>query len=160
MEAWQLVLVGMVMLLGLFGVLVPGIPGSWLVWSGVLWWSAQERMASAWWLLVGSTALLLLTQMVVWQLGPRRMRYVGVTPRMAVFAGTGALVGFVVVPVVGAVAGFVGGVYGSERLRLGGHGEALTSTRTVMRTAGASVLVELLACLLIVAAWVWVVLAG
>ncbi|MFD5426661.1 DUF456 domain-containing protein [Streptomyces sp. NPDC127084] len=160
MVAWQLVLVGMVMLLGLFGVLVPGVPGSWLVWSGVLWWSAQERSASAWWLLVGSTALLLVTQMVVWQLGPRRMRGVGITPRMAVFAGAGALVGFVVVPVVGAVAGFVGGVYGSERLRLGGHGEAMTSTRTVMRAAGTSVLVELLGCLLIVAAWVCVVVAS
>ncbi|MGW2560372.1 DUF456 domain-containing protein [Streptomyces sp. NPDC001514] len=154
MGAWQLVLVGMVMLLGLVGVLVPGVPGTWLVWAAVLWWALQAQTTLAWWVLVWATALLLVNQAVVWQLGPRRMRGVGITPRMALFAGLGALVGFVLLPVVGAAVGFVGGVYGSERLRLGGHGEAVTSTRTVMRAAGTSVLVELLGCLLVVGAWV------
>ncbi|MGW7366920.1 DUF456 domain-containing protein [Streptomyces sp. NPDC054841] len=160
MGAWQLVLVGMVMLLGLLGVLVPGVPGTWLVWSAVLWWAVQARTALAWWVLVGATALLLVNQVVVWQLGPRRMRGVGITRRMAVFAGTGALLGFVLLPVVGAVVGFIGGVYGSERLRLGGHGEAMTSTRTVMRAAGTSVLVELFGCLLVAGAWVGAVIRG
>ncbi|MFD7441289.1 DUF456 domain-containing protein [Streptomyces sp. NPDC059909] len=154
MSAWQLVLVGVVMLLGLVGVLVPGVPGTWLVWSAVLWWALQAQTVLAWWVLVGATALLLVNQVVVWQLGPRRMRGVGITPRMALFAGLGALLGFVLLPVVGAAVGFVGGVYGSERLRLGGHGEAVTSTRTVMRAAGTSMLVELLGCLLVVGAWV------
>ncbi|MEU0731642.1 DUF456 domain-containing protein, partial [Streptomyces lavendulocolor] len=36
MGAWQLLLVGLVMLLGLFGVLVPGVPGAWLVWAAVM----------------------------------------------------------------------------------------------------------------------------
>ncbi|MER6999069.1 DUF456 domain-containing protein [Streptomyces sp. NPDC000410] len=160
MGAWQLLLAGTVMLLGLCGVLVPGVPGTWLVWSGVLWWAVQARTALAWWLLVGSTAVLLVNQAVVWQLGPRRMRGVGITPRMAAFAGLGALVGFALLPVVGAVVGFVGGVYGCERLRLGGHGEAVTSTRTVMRAAGTSVLVELFGCLLVVGAWLGAVVWG
>ncbi|MEU2432475.1 DUF456 domain-containing protein [Streptomyces sp. NPDC007861] len=160
MEARQLVLVGMVMLLGLCGVLVPGVPGTWLVWSGVAWWSLHERTTLAWWVLVGATALLLVDQTVVWLLGPRRLRGVGITPRMALFAGAGALVGFVLLPVVGAVLGFVGGVYGSERLRLGGHGEAMVSTRTVMRAAGTSILVELLGCLLVAGVWVGAVIRG
>ncbi|MGW1881433.1 DUF456 domain-containing protein [Streptomyces sp. NPDC001970] len=160
MSAWQLFLVGMVMLLGLVGVLVPGVPGTWLVWSGVLWWSLHAQTNLAWWILVGATALLLVDQVVVWQLGPRRMRGAGITPRMALFAGLGALAGFVLLPVVGTVVGFVGGVYVSERLRLGGHGEAVTSTRTVMRAAGTSVLVELLGCLLVVGAWVGAVAGG
>ncbi|WP_336321795.1 DUF456 domain-containing protein [Streptomyces lavendofoliae] len=160
MGAWQLLLAGLVMLLGLFGVLVPGVPGAWLVWAAVMWWSLHVRTGAAWWLLVGSSALLLVTQVVVWQLPARRLRGVGVTRRMVAYAGVGALLGFVLLPVVGAVPGYVGGIYLSERLRLGGHAAAMASTRGVMRAIGTSVLVELFACLLIVGAWTGAVLAG
>ncbi|MFV0127139.1 DUF456 domain-containing protein [Streptomyces sp. HMX112] len=160
MGAWQLVLVGLVMLLGLLGVLLPGVPGPWLVWAAVLWWSLHVRTSLAWWLLVGSTALLLVTQVVVWHLPARRLRGLGVNRRMVVYAGVGALLGFVLLPVIGAVPGYVGGVYLSERLRLGGHGPALASTRTVMRSIGTSVLVELFACLLVVGAWAGAAVGG
>ncbi len=155
----QLLLVGLVLLLGLVGVLVPGVPGTWLVWAGLMWWALHERSALAWSLLVAATALLLVVQVVKWQLPPRRPRGLPVTPRTGVFAGAGALLGFVVLPVVGAIPGFVGGVYLCERLRLGGHGEAWASTRAVMRAVGTSVLVELFACLLVVGAWVGAVSA-
>jgi hypothetical protein len=79
---------------------------------------------------------------------------------MVAYAGVGALAGFVLLPVVGAVPGYVGGIYLCERLRLGGHGPAMTSTRAVMRAVGTSVLVELFACLLVVGAWMGAVLAG
>lgn len=36
--------------------------------------------------------------------------------------GIGAITGFFVIPVVGAVAGYVGVIYGAERLRLGSRG--------------------------------------
>lgn len=160
MGVWQLLMAGLVMLLGLLGVLVPGVPGPWLVWAAVMWWSLQEQSGLAWALLVGATVVLLVDQVVVWLLPPRRLRGVGVTRRMAAFAGVGALTGFFLVPVVGAVLGFIGGIYGSERRRLGGHGPAAASTRAVMRAVGTSVLVELFACLLVVGAWVGVVLWG
>ncbi|MEV4948738.1 DUF456 domain-containing protein [Streptomyces sp. NPDC053755] len=160
MGVWQLLLVAMVMLLGLFGVLAPGVPGPWLIWAAMLWWSLHEKTGLAWILLVSSTALLLLTQVVVWQLPQRRLRGVGISQRMVAYAGIGALLGFVLVPVLGAIPGFVGGIYLSERLRLGGHGQAKAATRRVMRAAGTSVLVELFACLLIVGAWVGAVLWG
>lgn len=154
----QLFLVGLVMLLGVLGVLVPGVPGTWLVWAGVLWWALHEQNSPAWGLLAAATTLLLVVQLVELRLPPRRLRGVGVTRRMVAYAGAGALVGFVVVPVVGAVPGFVGGVYLCERRRLGVHEEAVASVRAVMRAVGTSVLVELLACLIVVAAWVATVL--
>ncbi|WP_412076343.1 DUF456 domain-containing protein [Streptomyces xanthophaeus] len=160
MEGAQLLLVGLVLLLGVLGVLVPGVPGTWLVWAGLLWWALHERSALAWSLLVSSTALLLVVQVVKWQLPPRRLRAVGATPRMAAYAGAGALLGFVLIPVLGAVPGFVGGIYLCERLRLGTHGEAWASVRAVMREVGTSVLVELFACLLVVGAWAGAVAAG
>ncbi|MEU9087024.1 DUF456 domain-containing protein [Streptomyces sp. NPDC048357] len=160
MDLPQLLLVGLVLLLGVLGVLVPGVPGTWLVWAGLLWWALHMRSALAWSLLVSATALLLVVQVVKWQLPPRRVRGLGVTPRMAVFAGAGAVLGFVLIPVLGAVPGFVGGIYLCERQRLGTHGEAWASVRAVMRAVGTSVLVELFACLLVVGAWVGAVAAG
>ncbi|WP_406003524.1 DUF456 domain-containing protein [Streptomyces sp. NBC_00829] len=160
MGVWQLLLVGLVMLLGLLGVLIPGVPGRWLVWAAILWWSMHEKTGLAWALLVGSTAVLLVDQVAVWQLPPRRMRGVGVTRRMVVCAGAGALLGFVLIPVVGSIPGFIGGIYASERQRLGGHGPAVASTRAVMRAVGTSVLVELFACLLVMGAWVGALIWG
>ncbi|MGW5734002.1 MULTISPECIES: DUF456 domain-containing protein [Streptomyces] len=160
MGAWELLLVGVVLLLGIGGVLVPGVPGPWLVWAAVLWWALQDPEPVAWWVLVGASVVLLVAQGVRWLLPPRRFRQSGATRRTAVFAGAGALVGFCVVPVIGSLPGFIGGIYLGERLRLGRHGEAVTATRTAMRAGGWSVLTELFACLLIAGAWLGAVIWG
>ncbi|MFC8228754.1 DUF456 family protein, partial [Streptomyces sp. NPDC057287] len=62
MSVWQLVAVGAVMLLGLVGVLVPGVPGQAIVWAAVLWWALTDPTPVAWGVLIGSTCLLLLNQ--------------------------------------------------------------------------------------------------
>ncbi|MET7680686.1 DUF456 domain-containing protein [Streptomyces sp. NPDC005423] len=160
MGADELLLVGVVIALGLCGVLVPGVPGSWLVWAAVLWWALKDPRPVAWGVLVGATVVLFLSQVVRWVLPPRRLRASGATPRMGVYAGAGALLGFVLVPVFGAVPGFMAGIYLHERLRLGGHGEAMASLRTVLRAGGSSVLAELFTCLLIMGAWVGAVFWG
>ncbi|MCX4830176.1 DUF456 domain-containing protein [Streptomyces sp. NBC_00006] len=160
MGAWELLLVGAVMVLGLCGVLVPGVPGSWLVWAALAVWALRDPNGLAWGVLVGATVVLLASQVLRWQLPPRRLRQAGATRRLEFWAGAGAVIGFCVVPVVGAVPGFMGGIYVSERLRLGGHGDALASTRTAMRAGGSSVLAELFACLLIVGAWLGAVIWG
>ncbi|MER5470605.1 DUF456 domain-containing protein [Streptomyces sp. NPDC002935] len=160
MGVWELLLVGVVILLGLAGVLVPGLPGSWLVWAAILWWALSDPQALSWAVLVGATGVLLLAQAVRWMLPPRRLRESGATTRMAVYAGAGAFLGFFLVPVVGAIPGFIGGIYLSERLRLGGQGQAKASVRTAMRAGGWSVLTELFACLLIMGAWLGAVIWG
>ncbi|WP_327318624.1 DUF456 domain-containing protein [Streptomyces sp. NBC_01235] len=160
MGVWELLLVGLVILLGLCGVLVPGVPGSWLVWAAVLWWALDDPQPVAWAVLVGATVALFLSQVVRWALPPRRPRESGATPRMAVYAGLGALLGFVLLPVLGAIPGYMGGIYLSERLRLGRHGEARAALRTAMRSGGSSILAELFTCLLIMGAWLGAVLWG
>ena len=85
---------------------------------------------------------------VMWSVAKKRFRTCA-----AAHAGAGALLGFFLVPVAGAIPGFLCGIYLSERLRLGGHARAVTSLRTAMRAGGWSVLTELFACLLIMGAW-------
>ncbi|MDC0773729.1 DUF456 domain-containing protein [Streptomyces sp. HD] len=160
MGVWDLVLVGLVLLLGLCGVLVPGVPGSWLVWAAVMWWALKDPQTVAWWVLVGATVALFVSQVVRWALPPRRLRESGATPRMAVYAGVGSFLGFCLIPVVGSIPGFMTGIYLEERLRLGGHGEARAALRTAMRSGGSSVLAELFTCQLIAGAWVGAVLSG
>lgn len=160
MGVWELVLVGVVITLGLCGVLVPGVPGSWLVWAAVMWWALSAPQALTWAVLVGATVVLLLAQAIRWALPPRRLREGGATPRMAVYAGTGALLGFCLLPVVGAVPGFLAGIYVHERLTVGGHERARATVGAVMRSGGWSVLTELFACLLIAGAWLGAVVWG
>ncbi|NGO12067.1 DUF456 domain-containing protein [Streptomyces sp. HC44] len=160
MGAWELLLVGLVILLGLSGVLVPGAPGSWLVWAAVLWWAFEDPEGLSWAVLVGATCVQFLSQVIRWQLPPRRRLEKRATPRMAAYAGAGALLGFFVLPVLGAIPGFLGGIYLAERLRLGGHREAVASVRLVMRSGGTGFLVELFACLLITGAWLGAVFWG
>lgn len=154
MDTWQLFAVGLVMLLGLLGVLTPGVPGPLVVWSGVFWWSMTERTALAWWVLMGATALLLLDQPLKWLLPRRRYKEAAAPLRTVFLAGVSAIGGFFVIPVLGGPLGFVVGLYAAERMRLGGHGEAMTSVRITMRAIGYAVMIELFLCLIVVGAWV------
>ncbi|MEU7180637.1 MULTISPECIES: DUF456 domain-containing protein [Streptomyces] len=160
MNGWQLVAVGLVMLLGLLGVLIPGIPGPLIVWAGVLWWATAGRSSLAWQILIGATLVLLLGQALKWLLPARDLRAAGTPYRTLFTAGAAGIVGFFVIPVIGCPLGGVGGLYLLERDRLGSHGDAWAATRRVMRAIGLSVLVEQFACLLVVGAWAWVVLTG
>lgn len=157
---WQLLLVGVVMLLGLLCVLVPGVPGQAIVWAAVLWWALEDKTVLAWSVLIGATGLLLLDQALKPLLPARRPQESGAPQRTLMVGGIASIAGFFLLPVVGAIAGFVGGIYAVERARLGSHGGGWASTRTVMRAIGYPVLVELFACLLVVGAWAGVLIWG
>ena len=158
MGAWQALLVGLVLLLGLLGAVLPGVPGPLVVWAAVFWWAMAVQTASAWWLLVGGTALLLVNMAVQLMLPLRVRRQRELSRRALLFAGGAGIVGFFVLPVIGAVPGFLAGMYGWERARLGSHTAAAASTRTAMRTFGWKTLIELGACLLVTGAWLVTVL--
>ncbi|MEU8674603.1 DUF456 domain-containing protein [Streptomyces sp. NPDC048560] len=153
MGVWQLVAVGLVMLLGLVGVLVPGVPGAAMVWAAVLWWALTDVGQDAWVVLIGATALLLMNQALKPLLPPRRPDASGAPRGTLTLGGIAAIVGFFVIPVVGAVVGYVGAIYGAERVRLGSRGAGWASVRSVMRATGYSVLVELFVCLLVAGTW-------
>lgn len=155
---WLLLVMGLVMLLGLFGVLVPGAPGPAVVWAAVAWWALTDTGGTAWAVLAGATGLLLLAQAVKLRMPPRRLKAAGAPRRSLLTAGLAAIAGFFLLPVVGGAAGFLAGLYGAERVRLGSHGAGWSSARTVLRSGGYSVLVELLACLLVVGVWAGVVI--
>ena len=64
--------------------------------------------------------------------------------RTLVVGGLCAVVGFFVIPVVGALVGFPIGVYVAERVRVGADG-AWPSTKAALKAVGVSILIELAA---------------
>ena len=158
MDTTGVVLVGIAILVGLVGVVVPALPGLLLVWGAVLVWALVERTAAAWVLLAAATALVAVSQVVKYLVPSRRMRAAGVPTVSLAAGGLVGAVGFFVIPVVGAFLGFVLGVYLAERLRLGNHALAWSSTRHALKATGLSILIELAAGLLVASAWLATVL--
>lgn len=160
MDTTGVVLVGLAILVGLIGVVVPALPGLLLVWAAVLVWALVERSAAAVVLLAGATVLVATSQVLKYLVPGRRMRAAGVPATSLAAGGLLGAIGFFVVPVVGALIGFVLGVYLAERLRLGNHPLAWSSTRHALKAAGLSILIEFAAGLLVAGGWLATVLFG
>ena len=147
-------LAGLIMLIGLVGVVVPFLPGLALVWGGVLLWAVLRHDNLGWATLAVATVLFAVGTIAKYLLPGRKLRDAGVPWSTLLLGGALGVVGFFVVPVIGAVLGFVLGIYLAERLRLGRSGSAWPSTRSTLAAVGWSIAIELLAGLLIAATWV------
>ncbi len=146
-------LVGLAVLVGLVGIVVPVLPGSALILAAVLVWAVVLSSATGWLVLAVVTVLLGVGVVVKYAVPGRRLRSAGVPTRTLVAGGLLALVGFFVIPVVGLLVGFVLGVYLAELSRVG-RDRAWPTTKAALRAVGLSVLVELVAGLLAALTWV------
>lgn len=148
------VLVGLVMLVGLLGVVVPLLPGTALVLAaGVAWAVLVVEDGSTRWVVVGVMAALFLAGLVLKYALPGR-HLAGRLPRRTLLLGAvGAVLGFFLLPPLGLLLGGVLGVYLAEAQRAGSSAEARRSTVQVLKAIGLGVLAELTAGVLMVAAW-------
>ena len=148
------VLVGLVMLVGLLGVVVPLLPGTALVLAaGVGWAVLVVDGGSTRWVVVGVMAALFLAGLVLKYALPGR-HLSGRLPRRTLLLGAlGAVVGVFLLPPLGLLLGGVVGVYLAEAQRAGSGAEAWRSTVQVLKAIGLGVLAELVAGVLMVAAW-------
>jgi hypothetical protein len=145
-------LVGLAVLVGLVGIVVPVLPGSILILSAVLAWAAVAGTATGWVVFSVAATFLVLGGIVKYAVPGRGLKAVGVPGRTLALGGLLGIVGFFVVPVVGLVLGFVLGVYLSELQRVG-SALAWPSTRAALKAAGLSMLIELAAGLLAALTW-------
>ncbi|MER7415547.1 DUF456 domain-containing protein [Micromonospora peucetia] len=154
-EAAVAVLAGLVILAGLAGVVVPGLPALPLCWGGVLVWAIFGGAGPGRWAVLAAATVVFVGGTVVKYAWPgRNLKRTGVPTSSLLVGGLLGLVGFFVIPVIGLVLGFVGGVWAAERLRLGDSRLAWPATRQAVAAAGLSMLVEFLAGLLVAALWV------
>jgi uncharacterized protein len=147
-----LIVCSLLVVVGLFGVVVPILPGTILVALGIAVWATEDGSSGAWATLGVALACLVIGAVVKYAVPGRRLK-AAVPTRTLVVGGLGAVVGFFVIPVVGALVGFPVGIYLAERLRVGPDG-AWPSTRAALGAVGASILIELAAA--VVATGIWV----
>jgi len=152
------IVVAVVIAVGLVGTIVPVLPGVALLLGGPLVWAFQTGGSTAWSVFAGVAVVLVLGQVVKYLVPGRRLSASGI-PSSTLWAGALlALVGFFVVPVVGAFVGFPLGVYLAERHRLGGEA-AGPATVSALKAVGLSILIEFAAGLAATAIWIGGVIA-
>ncbi len=147
------VLVLLAMLVGTVGIVVPVLPGLFVVWGATLVW-AFERQDGPGWLVFGIATVLYAVGLVAQYLVPgRRMKTAGVDGIIVAVALAVAVVGFFVVPVVGAPLGFVLAIYVLERIKRGSHAAAWRATTQAIRAVLLSTGIELATAFAIIATW-------
>ena len=146
------VVVGLAILVGLVGIVVPVLPGTIVILVAILVWATETGGTTAWVVLAVSTVLLATGSVVKFLVPGRQLK--AAVPNSTLLAGAvGAIVGFFVIPIVGVLVGFPVGVYLAERQRVGAAA-AWPSTRAALKAMGVSILIELLVGVLAAAAWV------
>ena len=141
-------------LVGLVGIVVPVLPGLLLVLGGVLVWALMEGTTLAWGVFLASVLVAVLGYVLQYTLPGRRMRERGVRTSTLALAVVVGVVGFFVVPVVGAVLGFVLGIFVVELGRSRDRAQAWDRTRHALVAVLHSIGIELIAGLLITALYV------
>ncbi|HEY4584294.1 MAG TPA: DUF456 domain-containing protein [Acidimicrobiia bacterium] len=145
-------LVALAILAGLFGVVLPLLPGLALEVGAILIWAAVDGDALAWGVALLCLALGAAGTVFKYLVPGRRLRQSGMPMRTLVIAVAAAVVGFFAIPVIGGPIGFIAAIYVAERIRVG-PAEAWPATRISLGAVAASVGIELVTGLIIAGIW-------
>ena len=147
-------LVLMALLVAAAGIVVPVLPGTILALAALLVWALITGGSVAWGAFAVMAVVIATGQILKYLLPQRSLTAAGVPGRSILIGGVAAIIGFFLIPLVGLLVGFIGGVYLAEHVRLRDWAQARQSTWAAMKASGFSILIELGA--LLVAASVWV----
>jgi uncharacterized protein YqgC (DUF456 family) len=146
---------------GIFGVLLPMVPGLLLCWAGVAAWAVfGGHGATGWAVGIAATVVLALGFVAKYLVPGRNLKRAGVSNLTLFLGGVGGIIGFFVIPVVGLFIGFVLAVFLVELARQSDSSRAWQATKHALKAAGLSMLIELLTALLIAAIWLGGVFIG
>jgi uncharacterized protein YqgC (DUF456 family) len=146
------VAVGLAIVFGLIGIVVPVLPGLLLVVGAILVWAVFEGGGTAWGVALLCLALGGVGSYIKYSIPKRRLNESGVRNSTLLLATLVAIVGLFVLPVVGAPVGFVGTIYMTERMR-GDTQQAWPRTRQTLLAIATSIGIELAAGMIIAAIW-------
>lgn len=152
-------LVAIVMLIGLAGTVVPVLPGLALVWVAGLAYGLVAGFGTVGTIVFSAMTLLALAGTAAKFALPHRGGAARGAPASSLLAGfVGAIVGLVVIPVLGLPVGAVAGVWLAETARLGDARAAWHVTVGVVIGFGLGALAEFALGLAMIGCWVvWVV---
>ncbi len=155
MSTGGLGLVGLAILVGLVGIVVPVLPGALLVGVAILVWAVIENNLTAWVVFGVATVLIGVSTIIKYTWPMKRMRQAEVRTSSLVIGGVLGIIGFFVIPVLGLVIGFVLGIYLAELANRRDQRRAWASTVHALKGVALSIFVELTGALFATAAWVF-----
>ena len=147
------VLVLLAMLVGTVGIVVPVLPGLFVVWGATLVWAFERQDGPGWVVFAISTALYAVGLVAQYLVPGRRMKTAGVDGVIVAVALVVAVVGFFVVPVVGGPLGFVLTIYVLELVKHRSHAPAWRATSQAIRAVALNIGIELVTAFAIIATW-------
>ncbi|GAB3292987.1 DUF456 family protein [Epidermidibacterium keratini] len=149
------VVVGLLVLAGLIGVLIPFLPGMLLIVGAALWWAIADGATAGHWVTFAIVALLCAAGTALKYVIPARTTSGAGASRVSMFFAIAlGIAGFFVIPVIGAPIGFVLGIYLAELRRVRARAQAWTATKAALRGVLLGVLIEFTAAALAAGAWV------
>jgi uncharacterized protein YqgC (DUF456 family) len=155
MSSTELVLLGLVMLLGFVGIVVPMLPGLLLMVAAALWWAIADGGGWVHWFVFALIVVIAAGGTTLKYMVPAKTSADAGTHRTSlILAFALAIVLFFVIPVVGAPLGFVLGVYAGEWWRLRDTKVAWTATKAALKGVALGALIEGAAAVLILGTWV------
>lgn len=135
------------------GIILPVLPGTVLALGAFLVWAVVTGGSTAWGAFAVMAVIIGVGQVLKYLLPHKSLTAAGVPGRSILIGGLAAIVGFFVIPVVGLVVGFIGGLYLAEQVRLRDWPLAKESTWVAMKATGFSILIELGALLFAASVW-------
>jgi uncharacterized protein YqgC (DUF456 family) len=154
MSGGGILLVALAIAVGVIGIVVPLLPGTLLVFAAIAVWAFVEHNITGW-VTLGVVTVILGGSLLIKYLWPmRRMRAADVRTSSLLAGSVLGVVGFFVIPVLGLVIGFVGGVYLAELGARHNQRVAWASTVHAIKGVALSMGVELMGAVLATVAWV------
>ncbi|WP_153504473.1 DUF456 domain-containing protein [Cumulibacter manganitolerans] len=154
MTTFGIVVVGLLMLIGLCGVVVPVLPGVLLIAGAALWWAIGDGASAVHWTVFAVlTVIGVVGTWLKYAVPARRTSRAGASGVSMLSALVLGVVGLFVIPVVGGPIGFVVGIYAAERARLRSHAPAWAATKAALGGFALSMLIEFTTAVLMVGTW-------
>jgi hypothetical protein len=147
------IVLGLVMLVGLVGVIVPVLPGLLLVIAAGVLWAIDRGGAMAWSVAIVMAAIGIVGMVASNVLPARRTASSGAPPWVVVAGIVGLVIGFFAVPVIGALLGFPAGVFVAELVRHRHPAPAWRATWEALKSVGLGIAIQLGAGVAMIAIW-------
>ncbi len=160
MDTFGIFLVGLAMVIGIIGTIVPFLPGLPIVWAAALVYGGVAGFGTVGWICFVLITGVGISGLVAGVSVPKRHVEGGGAPFSTIVVGAiGAVIGFFVIPVVGLIIGGVAGVFLAEWARTGRGDQAWASTKRALVGFGIGAAVQMGAGVVMMMTWVvWVLL--
>lgn len=148
------VLVGLAMLVGLVGTVVPFLPGLPVIVVAAFVWVIVDGSDPGQWIVFAIVASIAVAAIAVGTIVPVRRTSAAGASRWILAAGAlGLVIGAIAIPVVGALVGWPIGIFAAEVLRTRDVAKAWAMTRVTVAAVGLGVAIQFGAGVIAVAVW-------